>query len=179
MIYLVSDTHFHHHKLCLSYPDRFEGCRKYQTTDEMDKDIVDVWNSTINSSDDVIFVGDFILDVKCRDFVSEFNKYWNMLNGNKTYIKGNHDSLVKKTGIVMKDRLDLDYNGRMYHIKHYPFIKENMKIGDVYVHGHTHSTVPFADGQNNVCWEAWYKPVSIDELKSAPDISSLNASNLS
>ena len=179
MIYFVSDTHIHHHKLCASYPDRFEEYRKYATTDEMDADIVEKWNSTVSTGDDVIFLGDFILDFPGKEKIPMTYDYWNRLNGNKIWVYGNHDlSLLKQFNkgtftVPLIPDYCFEHNARKYHCKHYPYV-ENMIPDEIYVHGHTHSIWKYGCGQNNVCWDAWYRPVSIDELKSPSEISVMN-----
>ena len=167
MIYFVSDTHFNHAKLTKLCPIHFDETRSYDTVEEMNTHIIKVWNETVKPEDQVIFLGDFMLNVQKTDYLAEFNRMNSILNGEKIFILGNHDDKMVKTcpDIAKYEKYTFKYGDLIYRCQHQPFIKENMRIGDVYVHGHTHSTIPFADGQNNVCWEAWYRPVKITELK--------------
>ena len=57
-IFVVSDLHVNHRKLCTSYEDHFDRTRKYVTVDEMNEDIVKQWNATVSPDDTVIFLGE-------------------------------------------------------------------------------------------------------------------------
>lgn len=185
-LWFVSDTHFFHKKLVRSCPEHFEKFRNYETVDEMNEDIIFQWNKFISPNDTVIFLGDFGLNIPYKDITTVFNETMNKLNGNKIYIRGNHDNvLVKNTpNIKWLDNIEFDYKNMHYMCQHYDFneIKPfgqfilNEKYdcsSNILVHGHTHSTarisiVDFATTfkmkQNCVCWEAWYRPVNYKEL---------------
>lgn len=166
-IWFVSDTHFGHKKLCAGYPERFTEYRRYQLIEEMAEDIIDVWNKTVGDNDVVYFLGDFVVGLPWK-LTGEFvNETWHKLKGQKIWITGNHDrhKIDKLTDIKLFERVDFVYDGQMYHAKHFPFETEECVDEDYYVHGHTHSTVPYQNGQNCACWDAWYRPVNITELK--------------
>jgi len=167
MLYFVSDTHFNHAKLTKLWPNHFDETRSYDTVEEMNNNIIKVWNENITDEDKVIFLGDFMLNVQKDNYLAEFNRMTSILHGEKLFILGNHDDKMVKTcpNIKKYDKFTFKYGELVYHCQHRPYLKENMHIGNVYIHGHTHSTIRFAQGQNNVCWEAWYRPVSISELK--------------
>ena len=84
------------------------------------------------------------------------------------------------------DYITATYKGKNYFIQHYAIDKDPM-FGivdglnkcinkgmnfDYIVHGHTHSDIKLSEIkdidnykiQNNVCWDAWYRPVNINEL---------------
>ena len=181
-LWFVSDTHFNHMKLVKGCPQHFERCRRYETTEEMNEDIKAQWNKFIGPNDIVIFLGDFGLNIPAADIEEVFIKTMTSLNGRKIYIKGNHDSVIKKKVPELHwfDGVAFDYRGRHYICQHYdfnevpitdPVIDRNKE--NVLVHGHTHSDakisiVDFATTwkmkQNCVCWEAWYRPVSYNDL---------------
>lgn len=203
-IFIVSDLHVNHRKLCTSYEDHFDRTRKYVTVEEMNEDIVKQWNSVVSPNDIVIFLGDFTLGTPGSKLLEVFGDYYtNKLNFKHMYmIRGNHDyTLFKKLYPVketmfpnitmVKDNIYLTYNGKNYLLQHYNYdetINEHDgttgdptalnqylaegKTVDYLVHGHTHefnktSIVDNHNGkmvENNVSWEAWYRPVSIDEL---------------
>lgn len=186
-LWFVSDTHFNHRKLVTSCPEHFERCRKYATVGEMNSDIVFKWNETINKDDVVIFMGDFVMSTKVKDVPEYFYMVVDNLNGEKHFIRGNHDhilSKVTKDNILWADGFVFDYHNRHYICQHNDFNEVKLtnpvlKVNDtdysmnVLVHGHTHeeskiSIVDFAPTwkmkQNNVCWEAWYRPANYKEL---------------
>lgn len=186
-LWFVSDTHFNHRKLVTGCPEHFERCRTYETTDEMNKDIIEKWNENIKPIDYVIFMGDFLMGTPARELLDYFTVTNNKLSGIKYYIRGNHDSiLVDKTKdfVQWHNGLVFDYRGKHYICQHHdynevPIVDKVLKINDndysmnVLVHGHTHNTekVSIYDAattwkmkQNNVCWEAWYRPAIYTEL---------------
>lgn len=201
-IFVVSDLHLNHRKLCSGYEDHFDRTRKYVTTEEMNNDIVHSWNTDVTDSDVVIFLGDAMMNTPGSICVDVFKEYYNKLNFKKMYwICGNHDHvLFKKIRnrieefpklFLVYDSILLEYNNKNYLIQHYDFstndpdcdfengdsrelndaIAHGIDI-DYLVHGHTHYEEPLSDTkrtdkyrvQNNVCWDAWYHPVNINEL---------------
>ena len=85
MNYYVSDLHFGH-KTVIYY-----GNRPYQTTEEMDEDLIARWNKKVGKFDTVYIVGDFTL----KKEPSYINGILDRLNGEKVLITGNHDLFIK------------------------------------------------------------------------------------
>lgn len=177
MIYCTSDTHFFHKKLCYGYDVHFDTIRKYKDIEEMNSDIVRTWNDIVTPNDEVIFLGDFMLDGYHWDEKKKiFDEYWNKLNGKKTWIFGNHDIAFLKHqdklgGVKIVPFLDIEIGNRMYHFRHEPFQENEItNFNEVYVHGHTHSTNPWNGKQNCACWEAWYAPVAVDVFKTPNEL---------
>ena len=183
--WFVSDTHFNHIKLTQSCEDRFENCRKYFDSDEMNGDIIEQWNLKIKPNDTVIFCGDFILNIRYSELPEEFHRLMSILNGKKYFIMGNHDYALRKKlkgEVEFYDYAILNFNGKNYFVQHRDFNENTYFLGQeiengldlnntVLIHGHTHDSLPwkncdFFGGKkmNNVCWDAWYRPVNITEL---------------
>lgn len=164
-LWFVSDTHFNHQRLVESCPFHFEEIRKYKTVFEMNEDIITKWNENIKADDTVIFLGDFMLGIPVDKAEAYFKEKYNALNGNKIFIQGNHDNtIIKKELVFVYPFVDIEWKGKVIHCQHYPFDKSVLASDEIYVHGHTHSKIPFENNQNNVSWEAWYRPVNIEEL---------------
>ena len=172
LIWLVSDTHFHHGRLVRLSPNRFPECRTYDTVAEMDADIVNKWVGTVHPEDTVIFLGDFMMHVRKAEYAEEFFRIYGALPGKKVYILGNHDDKLAETvhGIELMNSYDFTRGGKVFHCRHYPFSGSEMRTGDTYIHGHTHSTVRYELGQNNVSWEAWYRPAALSEMKACDGV---------
>ena len=79
-IYVTSDTHFNHKNI-------IEYCnRPYSSVEEMNKAIIDNWNSVVKDEDTVYVLGDFCLGGK-----EAIKELCSQLKGHKILIKGNHD----------------------------------------------------------------------------------------
>lgn len=187
--WVVSDTHFHHFKLCKNCPEHFDNCRKYYTIKEMDDDIVNRWNEFIRRDDLVIFCGDFLMNTRASESYNEFWRLLNMLNGdNIIFIKGNHDHIIEKK---VKEIKFVDYviaeceHKKKLFIQHKDFdensyflnneIKEGLNKDDcILIHGHTHSTIAwrssviFQQQMYNVCWDVDYRPFKVSEFFNQP-----------
>ena len=83
---------------------------------------------------------------------------------NEKYILDSITKLKMFVSANPRDIVDIEWKGKVIHCQHYPFDKSVLASDEIYVHGHTHSKIPFENNQNNVSWEAWYRPVNIEEL---------------
>jgi len=161
-LYLISDTHFGHDKI-LTYENR-----PFKNIHEMNKSLINNWNSTVTKDDVVICLGDFSFLNK-KENINILSK----LNGNKELILGNHDrsrsvnwwkscgfSNVYKYPICIDEFFWLSHEP-MYMCRTMPYIN---------IHGHTHSKILF-DGIKpnqfvNVCVEnIGYRPINFYEIK--------------
>jgi calcineurin-like phosphoesterase family protein len=147
-IYLSSDLHLFHNR------DFIYKERGFSSIDEMNKEILNNWNTTINKDDIVYILGDIILqgDRPLEDCISFFKNF----NGKKYLIVGNHDSNAKIEAF-RKDNIfeDIQFGYRIrcgkrhFFLSHYPTIvsnKDNPK--KVYnLCGHTHTKDCFLDWQ--------------------------------
>lgn len=84
MNYYIADTHFGHDNI------RRLSNRPFETIEEMDRTIIDNWNSRVTDNDDVYILGDF--SYKSEDSVLYLKK----VKGRKHLIIGNHDEKLLK-----------------------------------------------------------------------------------
>ncbi len=112
MNFFISDTHFGHANI-IKYCNRpFVDAR------EMDKILIDNWNSTVSKKDTVYHLGDFSFKAP----PSHFSK---KLNGHKILIQGNHDRVSQCRGHFdeIHDRLKLNLLNRVdVLLSHYPYV---------------------------------------------------------
>ena len=90
-IWFTSDTHFYHEQDFLYKP------RGFQNTEEMNEAIIERWNSVVKEGDTVYHLGDVVMghydaNILCR------------LNGLIRFIRGNHDTVNKISGIYEAGR---------------------------------------------------------------------------
>lgn len=82
--FIISDTHFYHYNL-IAYCNR-----PFSTVEEMNKRLINNWNSVVTKEDTVYFLGDFALGS-----IEMMHKVLEQLNGNIIFILGNHDRAAR------------------------------------------------------------------------------------
>ena len=80
MIYYTADTHFGHKSI-------IDMCKRpFKTIHQMDRALIERWNERVGHEDTVYHLGDVAFGP-----VSEGRKYFDLLNGKKHLIVGNHE----------------------------------------------------------------------------------------
>lgn len=147
MIYFTSDTHCHHRKI-LEYTKR-----PYSTVEEHDQAIIDLINSTVTKNDQLYILGDVV-------FPSDFktlNKFHSKINGNVTYILGNHDKRAAFSRFQNYDYLERRWDGDFFVLSHYPILCWNRcHHGSYHLYGHEHSNI------EDICDKMWPQRRSMD-----------------
>lgn len=135
-IFYISDLHLMHQNII-----RFDN-RPFETVEEMDKALINNWNSVVSNADHVYHLGDF-----CWGKKDDWIKYLKLLNGNIHIIKGNHDLKdyppdVKKYIVEAVDYKEITDCGRHVIMCHYPIMcyKASYNPNCYMLHGHTHIT---------------------------------------
>jgi calcineurin-like phosphoesterase family protein len=156
--YFISDTHFGHRNI-------IDFCKRpFSSVGEMNGTLLRNWYETIGDNDRVFFVGDLALGRRGSRTLDWYNK----LNGDFIFIKGNHDdcSFISHTSHYI-----LVYGGFKFYFVHNP--KDIPKDWKGWaIHGHTHNNdlrrYPFINGERrtiNASVEViGYKPVDLDEI---------------
>jgi len=125
MIWITSDTHFWHHRIC-AYCSR-----PFLSVEDMNEELIRRWNSKVKSSDFVFHCGDFALVGK-----DEWKIGWllEQLNGRLLLVLGNHDraELFRQHGVRMFPSYAFD----SFILTHIPL--EEVPLGFVNLCGHTH-----------------------------------------
>lgn len=158
-IYFIGDTHFGHRNI-ISYCNR-----PFADVEDMNKKMINLWNSTIKNRDEVFVVGDFALCGK--DKIIEIGK---KLNGRKRLILGNHDSASMKT--YKEAGFDFVYNHPIllegkYIVSHEP---EDYDGDDfVNIFAHVHDDPAYEDvTHKSFCVSSeriGFKPIEFGEIK--------------
>ncbi|UIJ73347.1 metallophosphoesterase [Aurantimonas sp. HBX-1] len=154
MIYYTADTHFGHTSI-------LGMCKRpFRTIHAMDRALIERWNECVKPDDTVYHLGDFAFGP-----VSEGRKYFDLLNGKKHLIVGNHD----RPGIrdwpweSVSEMLMLDDAGKRIFLCHYPLAEWPSSYRGVHhFFGHVHGrrSVP---GAVDVGVDLWgYAPVTAD-----------------
>lgn len=169
MYWFTADLHFGH-QLLTHDPEKGLGIRPYNSADEMNEAIVDIWNSYVRPEDKTFHLGDFA-------FMSpdEGMAIRSRLNGSICNIRGNHSGC--ESGM---DKLDAwEWNKDLYYLKsriadedfhlvlcHYPIESwMNRQHGAFHIHGHCHGQLIRNDPRRlDVGWDCFQRPISLAEL---------------
>jgi len=175
----TSDTHFNHEKI-------LEFSRQnYKTPDEMNWDIVRIWNETVKPDDTVYHMGDFAFKT---GLMKEATRILTAsLNGVKHLKKGNHDNM-KHIGDFPFASISMDgfveIRGVKFRMAHFPYpwgrtpkdLAErpecmtepivNPETGKNYplLCGHVHATWMTRKDCLNVGWDIFHKPIDDDKV---------------
>lgn len=112
MNYYISDTHFGH-KNVIRYDNR-----PFDSIEEMDEAMIQLWNETVNDADAVYILGDFSWYKEDKTAL-----ILGKLKGHKILIKGNHDRVSSKVARYFDrvcDYAEVKDNGRKVIMSHYP-----------------------------------------------------------
>jgi calcineurin-like phosphoesterase family protein len=157
--FFTSDTHFGHRNI-IGYCNR-----PYPDVSTMNQKLVDNWNNRVSDNDEVYFLGDFAFLPK-----DEAQLVFDLLNGKKYLVIGNHDQVGKKLigweWVKSGYTLAIDkYNIQMSHYPDgswFPFSKYHY-----YFHGHCHNAYGKQSRKNHFdvgvdCWN--YQPITFEEI---------------
>lgn len=129
--FLVSDTHFGHAGVCKFLREDGTKLRPWDDPNEMDEEMIKLWNDTVRPNDKVYHLGDVVINRKALSILDR-------LNGDKVLIKGNHD--IFKLEDYTKYFRDI----RSYHVvngmilSHIPVHESNLYRFGTNIHGHLH-----------------------------------------
>ena len=159
-IKVVSDTHFFHEKI-IGW-----SRTQYKTVDEMNEEIIRIWNSKINPEDTVLHLGDFAFGTDLEAIENVIKR----LNGNISLILGNHDTSFKvKELYVRYFKILGSLTMGKYYFSHEPLhfeainpaqLRSDGRQAVINVHGHLHNGNHCSDNHINCCLDV----VGIDNL---------------
>jgi len=169
-IWFISDPHFFHAKVSVDV--------RGVSIEENNAFICEAWRKTVKPNDRVYVLGDISVSKHTESLalISE-------LPGEKHLIPGNHDPvhpMHRTSQKVFREWLNVfetispycrkKLHGQYVLMCHFPYTEERYiqyalkDCGLPLLHGHTHSTVQIRGRAINMCWEAWGRMVSQDEI---------------
>lgn len=180
MAYFFSSDHHFGHRNIIRYCDR-----PFNSVPHMNDCLIRNWNETVGKDDIIYYLGDF--GFGSHQYLKEI---MDNLNGNKVFIRGNHDKQLPVPRSQQHDLFDLkirpeDDNVVHLVLSHYPIESWNGKFhGSIHLHGHCHGrlqnilTNRIDVGIDNVAKLLWgrdnsecmkcpidlYRPISYDEI---------------
>lgn len=152
-VFFTSDTHFGHANI-IKY-----CARPYSSVEEMNRDLIERWNSVVGPLDTIYHLGDFSLGkVDPSDILRKLN------GKRKILIRGNHDrSLERMMAYGFTEAYNqLDYEG--WRLQHKPY-KTSKKL----LCGHIHEKWRRLGWTVNVGVDVWgYTPRTLAEIEACP-----------
>lgn len=157
-IWFTSDTHLDHFN-CIKHSNR-----PFRTGKEMNDVLIDNWNKLIKPNDTVYFLGDF-----CWNNPKHF---LGRINGQVTFIAGNHDKcLIKHLG-KLPNLLEIKINKIPITLCHYSMRCWNRShFGSYLLFGHSHNrmgplyrSVDVGVDSTWITGKAEYRPFNFDEI---------------
>lgn len=167
-IWFTSDTHFGH-KNILKYCNR-----PFKSIQEHDETLIMNWNSVVRPEDTIYHLGDFAFTDR-----EKVKKILRRLMGNKHFIRGNHDKVMKQEILghfvthgdykeIKVPDAEMDLR-QVIVLCHYAFqVWNKSHHGSWHLHGHSHGTLPSPDhmARVDVGVDVWnYFPVSYEQIK--------------
>lgn len=161
-IWFTADTHFGHANI-------IRHCaRPFETVEEMDAALIDLWNSRVGPNDEIYHLGDFAFKAD----PDRVEKLFRRLRGKKHLIIGNHDGaatlrlpwasepvdrrIVRVPGVDVPVVLD-HYAMRVWPRSHH---------GAIHLYGHSHGTLPGHGRSIDVGVDVHgYRPVELAEIR--------------
>lgn len=154
--FIVSDLHFFHKGVLGFCP----YTRPWKDVDEMNKGLIEHWNSVVGTDDVVFCLGDFSFKAKeaTQSIISQ-------LNGNIVWIRGNHCyKVLSQLGLPVYDYLEIKYDGVKVCMMHYPITAWNQQgRGSVMLYGHVHGSYQGQGRTVDVGWDNWGRIITLKE----------------
>lgn len=162
--FFTSDTHFGHKNIL-----KYDG-RPFSTIEEHDETLIKNWNSVVSDEDTIYFLGDFAFNSSKKND----EEIMKQLNGNKFFIKGNHDhrdtrKLYEKYGTYMGKLDEITIDNQLIALCHFSMrVWEKSHRGAFHLYGHSHGSLP--DDPNSLSFDVGimnhdYYPIDFERVK--------------
>lgn len=156
--FITSDLHFYHNNIIKFCP----ATRPWKTAEEMNKGLIDHWNSIVDTNDVVFDVGDMFFCNK-----ENITEILGQLNGDIVHIYGNHSKVLRNQfcGINAFDYLELTYNSTHIILNHYAQrVWNRAHYGSIHCFGHSHGSLEGVGRSMDVGWDAHGRILSLNEV---------------
>ena len=161
--WFTADTHFGHANI-IKYANR-----PFKSEAEMNKALIENWNKVVQKDDIVFHLGDFCFGR--NDY--EFDAFFNQLNGNIVFVKGNHDKLAWRNKHKFYAAHNSYYETEIDDIRitlcHYAMrVWNKSHFGAYHLYGHSHGSLP--DDPHSLSFDVGvdchnYTPISFERVK--------------
>lgn len=153
--WFTSDEHYGHAKI-IGYSNR-----PFNSVEEMDKRLIENFNSVVGRGDVTVHAGDFCWLNNKKDV---YEKYVKRLNGTHILLVGSHDHWQPNSAnYIWKKRID----GQFVVVCHYAMLTwERSHYNSWQLYGHSHGRLVLQSKQYDIGVDNnKYYPVSFDDIK--------------
>ena len=176
-VYLIADPHIGHKNIVYgesNWSDK-TGCRSFDTTSQMNDEIIKSCRNTLNNDSILVILGDVLFGDKSKLY------YWlEQIPSREIHlIYGNHCDFIRKDKSLQglfdscNDYLEVFLRGRLgcYHLTclfHYPIRTWRDKYkGSFCFSGHVHGVNPYPVNERalDLDWNIWRRPMNFFELE--------------
>jgi len=161
--FLISDTHFSHGNILNFMKKDNTPLRPFFVDiNHHDFVLIDNWNKVVGKNDKVYHLG----DVGFTNF-PKLKTIFDMLNGTKVLIKGNHDNFkLSQYAQIFKD-VRATHQLDKFVLSHVPIHPYSLDRWKGNLHGHLHEGQIDDERYVNMCVEHWnYTPVPFETIRS-------------
>ena len=130
MQYLIADFHLDHANI-IDYCDR-----PYGSVEEMNRDLITNWNTTVDADDVAVFLGDLSISTNPATLMDHVAA----LTGDLVWVRGNHDTVLPPTlpPTALQDHYQFTHGEHRFYCVHDPADAPRNYKGWV-IHGHHHN----------------------------------------
>ena len=159
-VHFTADTHFGHRSI-------LRMCqRQFDSIEEHDATLVELWNSVVRPNDEVWHLGDF----SYRAGVEHAERILKKLNGRIHLVRGNHDRpavLQLTQWASVQDFAEIKLDGQRISLFHYGMRTWPAQWhNSIQLYGHSHTRLPGNTRSLDVGVDAWgYMPVDIEQIR--------------
>jgi calcineurin-like phosphoesterase family protein len=118
--YVVSDLHLNHENI-IKYCRSETFALTEEGLDDMNWTLLGNWNRTVDPDETIVFVGDFAW-LRGSDRVTQrkIDNLWATLNGQKIFIRGDHDYVTPSSVEEWTYAVAIQHEGEAYFVSHFP-----------------------------------------------------------
>lgn len=163
-LFFIGDLHLGQEKI-LEFEDSNGNLIRgdlFDSIDQMHGFMIRQWNSVVDKCDRVYVMGDVAFE--------EDDLCWlKAMNGNKTLVSGNHDTLNVRKYLDVFDNVvgckKLSVSGQNFILTHIPIHPDCIERFNINIHGHLHHNLIGDDRYVNVSVEQInYTPITIETI---------------
>jgi calcineurin-like phosphoesterase family protein len=172
-MYFTSDQHFGHAAARSFYR------RPFSSITEMDRVMIDRWNSEVEPEDELWHLGDFAV----RQSPERVASLLKVLNGRKHLVVGNNDDAAVTNcdgWQSVQPYAEVTVDGTRLVLCHYPFRTwRDMSKGAINLHGHSHGRLKPLPHQFDVGVDVRdFQPVRLAEIIGKTRVPALDQTNI-